>query len=1368
MGLLRPRPASQKTFVLEDLPLTREALWQSEDVTTRKINESSRVPVLPTEYVEFAFFMPHKGELKNFSFAGRPYLKTIYNTDAHRVLLIAGRQVEKTCRVTSSVTTSTGQQVEAGDVKVGDDLVTMANDGITMTTGKVVWVSRRYTKPCIRVRTRQGHVFEIALTHPLRLWERWVEGAHLQVGDRLASIRKCGVFTGTASMSDERVRLTAYLIGDGCLGSGYVSFTQSPGKVLKEFLADLSAVKGTAVLYGKKSTAAKSVKLRQGVVHRWLAEDGLLGHKSGTKFIPEWVFRLDRRQTALFVNRLWATDGHVKRVSSSQYSIEYCSISQRLVKQVQSLLWKFGVPSKIRENWPSIYKKRGEHKVAYILRVETQEGVRTFLKDIGALAKSEKVKSPACSSSNNRDTLPKGVNLLVKEILASRGSDDWHENRKNRSLYASGLRRTLKYAPTREKILEYVKFFRSDDGFDQHLVDTLEGHANSDLYWDEIVEITHVGPQECIDFEIEGTHNFVAEGLVTHNSTSLGNKILTLSAMNPYFRTLYVSPSFPQTKTFSNDRIKDPITNSSRLRALTNKALTTNVLEKAFINGSKITMRFAFLNADRVRGIPSDQICIDEFQDILMDNVPVIEECASHSPYKYFLYSGTPKSLDNAIEHYWTRFSTQNEWVIPCKHHGVPGDPSTWHWNILEEDNIGTDSLICNKCGKPINAADPDAQWASMNPNPKVEKPYEGYRLPQIMAPWIEMADIRDKQKKYSRAKFYNEVLGRSYDSGTRPLTRVDVQKNSWDELSMDHYRQVIQWSTQYPIAMGVDWGCHDDQTRILTLEGFKHFKDVQPSDKVAQFDQHSRRMSFVTPKVLTVRDWNGDLLHFKRKGLDMMLTGTHRTLVKGKGGSWHVEPAERLVQRVGSAHFVGSVFWEGVERKTFTLPGVPGSVGYSGCAERSFDMDDWLEFLGYYLSEGGRCGVGFKNPCLKMSQRETVNPESTASMRKCMVRLGLPFKEYPNHNTGDVNWTICGKQYWSWVDLNIGRKCDEKRIPREFLGLSVRQLRILFDAMMLGDGSTDRRKGNHNGCYLSTSKGLCEDFQELCIRLSLRSTLSLRRKAAGNRKNLWCVSWSGSRDYCYNFPNTTERVPYKGKVYCCSVPSGFIVTERNGRIGYQGNTGENSNTVISLGGYLPFAPDHYTCFYWKRFEGVESEPKVQLRVIKKLIEDFNVRYVGVDYGGGFWPNDELTREYGADKIRKYQWVGQVKQKIKYEPRLGVPRFLCHRTEIMSDMFNAIKRGNVFRFPRWEEFDTFGQDFLNIFSEYNDRLKQNVYKHAPGQPDDAFHSLVFGFLSSFYFRPRPDILLPSQSASPLDAVGRLDDESLEELDIKLT
>jgi replicative DNA helicase len=38
------------------------------------------------------------------------------------------------------------------------------------------------------------------------------------------------------------------------------------------------------------------------------------------------------------------------------------------------------------------------------------------------------------------------------------------------------------------------------------------------VFWDEVVEITPVGTTPTFDATVEGTHNFIANGIIAHNS----------------------------------------------------------------------------------------------------------------------------------------------------------------------------------------------------------------------------------------------------------------------------------------------------------------------------------------------------------------------------------------------------------------------------------------------------------------------------------------------------------------------------------------------------------------------------------------------------------------------------------------------------------------------------------------------------------------------------------------------------------------------------------------------------------------------------------------------------------------------------------
>lgn len=814
-------------------------------------------------------------------------------------------------------------------------------------------------------------------------------------------------------------------------------------------------------------------------------------------------------------------------------------------------------------------------------------------------------------------------------------------------------------------------------------------------------------------------------------STLIGNIALCYSCMIPSYRTLYVSASSTQAKVFSNDRLREPIETSPILKRFTTTMLSSNILEKQFVNRSKITLRYAYLNADRCRGIPAYLLAIDEFQDILSDNIPIIEQCLFASPeeLRRYIYSGTPKSLDNNIEFLRANKSTQAEWVVPCDRH------KPRHWNILGEKNIGKHGLICEKCRQPIDSRHPDAQWAKQ----VKEADFESYRIPQLIAPTVVWSDVLYHYRTDSRQKFYNEVLGVSYDSGLRPLTTEQVRVCCNPDVKMIDSKSYRQLSYSQPVFAGLDHGCHDEETRILTTEGFKHFRDLTDADKVAQWDPDSLQMSFTKPKVRTIRDWTRPLLHFEtRGGLDLMVTDTHRMRVSIAGkDEWVTEPAANTVERGGNIDFVGRVNWVGKEQETFVLPGLPKSPGYGGSAPLTVRMDDWVEFVGYLVSEGGLCFGDSGPSCIKITQREEVNAVTCQRLRALFIRLGISsYTEFPDKNGRDTRWTIYGKQYWKWYQENLGTHCDDKRLPRELLNLPKRQLKILFDAMVDGDGTIDKRENCTGGAYYSTSKGLCEDFQEICIRLGLRCLVRLHKPADETRKARYRALFSSAENFQFNTPRTkVKHVPYNGKVYCCSVPTGYIVTERNGCISYQGNTGENSYSVLVLATYVNMK---FRVFYVHRFVGEDVDPEPQLAKIVELLRYFNVKFIGSDYGGGFDRNDHLVRKFGPKRVWKYQYLARAKKKVEWDSKLG--RFKVHRTEVMSDIFNAIKRKQC-EFPAWDEFDDpYARDMLNIYSEYNNQLHMTQYGHRQDKPDDTFHALLYAWLVSMMYRPRPDIL----------------------------
>ena len=66
----------------------------------------------------------------------------------------------------------------------------------------------------------------------------------------------------------------------------------------------------------------------------------------------------------------------------------------------------------------------------------------------------------------------------------------------------------------------------------------LRAIADSDVYWDRIVAIEPKGRQMTYDLTVDVDHNFVANGLVVHNSHSAAYALIT-------YQTAYLKAHYP-------------------------------------------------------------------------------------------------------------------------------------------------------------------------------------------------------------------------------------------------------------------------------------------------------------------------------------------------------------------------------------------------------------------------------------------------------------------------------------------------------------------------------------------------------------------------------------------------------------------------------------------------------------------------------------------------------------------------------------------------------------------------------------------------------------------------------------------------------
>ena len=349
---------------------------------------------------------------------------------------------------------------------------------------------------------------------------------------------------------------------------------------------------------------------------------------------------------------------------------------------------------------------------------------------------------------------------------------------------------------------------------------------------------------------------------------------------------------------------------------------------------------------------------------------------------------------------------------------------------------------------------------------------------------------------------------------------------------------------------------CYSEDTETLTDSGWKYYWQVTVDDKIATFNPTKNSLEFHKPNGdILLYDYTGKMIHFKNRNVDVMVTPDHDMWVgyendSGRGVAWGKEHAEDI--RTKRVKFLsGGLVWNGIEAEDFRLPHVPYKSNISFANSIDFNkikIEDWLEFLGYFVSEGTLAKS--KNKwAMSISQSSIKNPEKTQIIRNCLNRLPFKFNEYTDKIDGTTRFWINCKSLYLYLQENCGDYSYTKHFPVEILSYNSRLLRIMFEAAMLGDGTTDLRDGRTSRAYYSSSDMLIDQMQEISIKLQYRAHI-----VPGESCHRLLLS---KHNFSSVLMEQVETVDYTGKVYCFSVPNHLFITRRKGRVGIHGNTAD-------------------------------------------------------------------------------------------------------------------------------------------------------------------------------------------------------------------
>jgi replicative DNA helicase len=330
-------------------------------------------------------------------------------------------------------------------------------------------------------------------------------------------------------MPEERVVLLAHLIGDG-------SFVKNqPLRYASTDEANLRAVDNAAWMgFGITAVrddypAARVTTLRlpsphqtthgkRNPINEWLDELGLFGLRSHEKFVPAEVFSLPDEQAALFLRHLWATDGSVSWDKwASTGKIYYASTSRRLVEDVARLLLRLGIRSRLQRTTKPGYRH------CWHLYINGAENQLVFLREVGAhglrgrAAQELAERLGGIVGRANADTVPLEVWNKVRTLLADQQMTHRQFAAAMGSCFCGST--TWKHSPSRSRLARVAELLHDAE---------LEMLATNDVFWDRIIGIESLGDQEVYDATVPGTHSFVADGVILHNTIEQDSDMVIL------------------------------------------------------------------------------------------------------------------------------------------------------------------------------------------------------------------------------------------------------------------------------------------------------------------------------------------------------------------------------------------------------------------------------------------------------------------------------------------------------------------------------------------------------------------------------------------------------------------------------------------------------------------------------------------------------------------------------------------------------------------------------------------------------------------------------------------------------------------------
>jgi ribonucleoside-diphosphate reductase alpha chain len=397
--------------------------------------------------------------------------------------------------------------------------------------------------PTKKVITEEGYGVECTNNHPMLVMRDgkidWVKSEDIRVGDFLPVSRGANIwgsnttlntdvdghfksmnlsnqsFSGImrgkcntpTELTEEMALVIGYLIGDGTLTrNNRITLTNIDEDIINNYSMFIENTIGLHVTHSKNGI---DHHVNGMYIREYFRQIGLTQSNALTKEVPQCIFSAPSNIVASFIRGLFDTDGGL----SNSY-IEYATSSEKLSKQIQVILANFGIIStrKVRQT-----KRNPSYRITIY-----GKNMDLFLQTIGFSCKRKQDKLVKLCNGNrnvNKDIIPFQKDIVNRfynsHKMLENGPIEVSESGKPRYLidklyHVLSGNNELTYEKL-DLMLSLSNAYRYD-GYNELL------ELKNLNYFYSKVERIEDSENHVYDLSVPGTHSFISNGLISHNT----------------------------------------------------------------------------------------------------------------------------------------------------------------------------------------------------------------------------------------------------------------------------------------------------------------------------------------------------------------------------------------------------------------------------------------------------------------------------------------------------------------------------------------------------------------------------------------------------------------------------------------------------------------------------------------------------------------------------------------------------------------------------------------------------------------------------------------------------------------------------------